>query len=163
MEGHHRELAELLHKYDTALFTTRGPDGHFHTRPMAVQRRGFGEEIWFATSSHSQKIEDIRNDEHCAVSFYKGDHGSTYVSMSGRADVETDRVKIHEMWDPTWKAWFPEGPDSEDLVLVRFRPEHAEWVHPKTGKPQVWAAMARRLLTHQRVEPAEKKEIDLNA
>lgn len=162
MEGNHRELAELIRKYDTALLTTRGPDGHYHTRPMAIQQREFDDEIWFATSSRSEKTEDIRNDEHCAVSFFKGDRGPTYVSMSGLADLVHDREKIRQLWDPTWKAWFPEGRDSEDLVLIRFRPEHAEWVHPKTGKPQVWATMARRLLTHERVEPAEKREMDLH-
>lgn len=161
MEGSREELVELLKDFETALLTTRGPDGHFHTRPMAVQRTERAEEIWFATSSESQKIQDIRSEGQCAVSFFKGDHGTTYISMSGSAGVEKDRGKIHEMWEPSWKAWFPEGPDSEDLVLIRFRPEHVEWVHPRTGKPRVWATMARRLLTHERVEPAEKKEMDL--
>lgn len=162
MEAEKKELAELLGKYDTALLTTRGPDGHFHTRPMAVQARPFEDDLWFATWMDSQKVADLEAEPHCGVSFYGGGRSSTYVSISGMAEVVHDRKKIHELWDPSWKAWFPEGPDSEDLALIRVQPEHAEWVHPTTGKLKVWATMVRRIVTHERVSPAEKKELDLH-
>jgi general stress protein 26 len=163
MEGNRQELAELLRDYDTALFTTRDRDGHFHTRPMAVQRRPFDGSLWFATWKDSAKIDELAADPACGVAFYAGGHSATYVSLSGHAEVVQDRAKIHELWEPTWKAWFPDGPDSDQIVLIRVEPERAEYVHPKTGKLGVFAAALTRAVTgHDRPHVAEKREVGLH-
>lgn len=163
MEGSRQELAELLRDYDTALLTTRDGEGHFHTRPMAVQRRPFDGALWFATSRDSAKVHELADNPECGVAFYSGGHSATYVSLSGRAQLVEDRAKIHEFWDPTWKAWFPRGPDSGDIVLVRVEPTRAEYVHPKTGKLRVLAAAVTRAVTGQERPPiAEKREIGLH-
>jgi general stress protein 26 len=129
-----QELQELVKDFHTALLTTRGEDGHFHTRPMELQRRSLDEGFWFATSENTAKVADIENDEHCGLALFSGERGATYVSISGNAHLVREREIIHRMWDPSWRPWFPDGPDQADLVLIRFDPEHAEYVHPKTGR-----------------------------
>src|SRR5438067_2049904 len=111
MTGDWKELHELLEGYDTALLTTRSRDGHFHTRPMQVQAVSQGSELWFATSLDSRKCEDLRGDPHCAVAFHRGKSDPTYVSISGMAELIRDRAVIRRMWNPLWRAWFPDGPD----------------------------------------------------
>ncbi|MBI5547010.1 MAG: pyridoxamine 5'-phosphate oxidase family protein [Deltaproteobacteria bacterium] len=155
------ELQQLLQQFDTALLTTRGGDGHFHTRPMALQARSVEDGLWFATSERTAKVADLENDAHCGVALYQGGHTPTYVSVSGTGELVHDRETIRRMWSPSWKAWFPDGPEQSDLVLIRLHPEHAEFVHPRTGKLQVLFTMARRLVTHGRQEPAPKVELDL--
>ncbi|WP_373049503.1 pyridoxamine 5'-phosphate oxidase family protein [Vulgatibacter sp.] len=163
MEGDRRELAELLHDYETALFTTRDRNGRFHTRPMAVQRRPFEDYLWFATWRDSAKVDELESDPHCGVAFHAGGRSATYVSISGRAEVVQDRQKIHELWEPSWKGWFPDGPDSKDLVLIKVEPEHAEYVHPKTGRLGVlFAAVTRAVSDNERPPVAEKRELDLH-
>lgn len=162
VDADRKELAELLRAYDTALLITRDREGHFHARPMAVQRRPFEDDLWFATRLDSRKVEDLQADPACGVAFWKGGHSPTYLSLSGEATVVRDRETIHEMWEPTWKAWFPHGVDDPDLVLLRIRPERAEWVHPTTGRLGVWgAALIRAVRGSERPEPAEKREFDL--
>ncbi|HEY3452714.1 MAG TPA: pyridoxamine 5'-phosphate oxidase family protein [Myxococcales bacterium] len=155
------ELKRLLSHFDTGLLTTRGGDGHFHTRPMALQGRSLDDGLWFATAEGTAKVADLEADPHCGVAFHDGGRGATYVSVSGEATLVRDREVVRRLWSPTWKPWFPDGPEQKDLVLIHVRPEHAEFVHPHTGKLQVLFTMARRLVTHGRQEPAPKVELDL--
>lgn len=156
-----KELDELMKDYDTALLTTRGADGHYHTRPMALQKRSITDGLWFATWRDTEKIHDLESHPDCGVALYSGKRSATYVSLSGTGQIVEDRDTIHRMWDLSWKPWFPDGPDTADLVLIRVQPEHVEFVHPQTGRLQVLFTMAKRLLTHERTEPAPKKQLDL--
>jgi general stress protein 26 len=161
-QGDRQELDRLLRGYHTAVLTTRGPDGHFHARPIAMQQQRVDpEELWFVTSAESQKVQEIQHDPHCAVALHGTERDPTYVSLSGTVELVRDRAKIHALWEPGWKPWFPDGPDSPHLVLIRFRPEHAEYVHPQTGRLTVLFSMVRALVTRTHLEPAPKKEVDL--
>jgi general stress protein 26 len=161
--GDREEFEALLKSYDTALLTTRGTDGHFHTRPMAVQKKHQpGDALWFATWVDSQKVRDIEKDPHCSLAFYGREHSSTYLSVSGTMEVVRDRGVIHRLWEPEWKPWFPEGPDEADIALLRFTPEHAEYVHPRGGRLKVLFSTVKALMTHERPEPAPKKELELH-
>lgn len=161
--GSREELEELLQGYDTALLMTRGTDGHFHSRPMALQKkRKPGEELWFATWVDSKKVDDLEHDNHCALALYSGARSSTYVSLSGHAELVRDRETIRSLWEASWKPWFPEGPEEGDIALIRFIPEHAEYVHPKGGRLKVAFSAVKGLVTKTRPEPAPKKELDLH-
>lgn len=155
-----KELQALLKDYETAMLTTRGSDGHYHSRPMAIQKRDLRYGMWFATYRESAKIQELEAHPDCAVSLFKGGHSATYVSISGTAKIVADREVIRRMWDLSWKPWFPNGPEDPDLVLIRVEPEHAEFVHPQTGRLAVLFTMAKRLITKEKEEPAPKKEID---
>jgi len=157
-----RELQELFKDYDTALLTTRGADGHYHTRPMALQKGAISDGLWFATWKDTEKVHDLEANPECGVTLYGGGRSATYVSISGTGQLVQDRGIIHRMWDANWKPWFPAGPEDSNLVLIRVEPEHAEFVHPKTGKLQVLFTVARRLIRQERAEVTPKKELELH-
>ncbi|HSP78346.1 MAG TPA: pyridoxamine 5'-phosphate oxidase family protein [Myxococcaceae bacterium] len=161
--GSREELEKLLQDYDTAVLVTRGTDGHFHARPMALQKkRQATDELWFATWADTQKVDDLEHDDHCALAFHSSDRSPTYVSVSGRAELVRDKETIRRLWEPSWRPWFPKGPDEEDIALIRFTPEHAEYVHPETGRLKVAFSTVKGLVTQKRPEPAPKKELDLH-
>lgn len=155
------ELWKLLESFDTAILVTRGDDGHYHARPMEMQHHGPAGALWFCTSMDSDKIKELRAEPHCAVALHAGGISPTYVSISGLADIVQDKGLIQSMWRPSWRAWFPDGPTQPDLVLLRVRPEHVEYMNPSTGRLKVLATMIRRMVTHERVEPDEKHRVDL--
>lgn len=160
--GDRAEYERLLSGFKTAILTTRGPDGHFHSRPMAVQEeREAGADLWFATSRDSDKAHQIEGEAQVSLAFHSSERDAAYLSISGRAALVQDRLLIHRMWSPSWKAWFPDGPDQEDLALLRVEVEHAEWVKPEGGKAKVLFTMARNALGGHRDEPGEKRELDL--
>ena len=156
-----QEYEEVLGEFETAVLTTRGPDGHYHARPMAVQGQEAGEAIWLATSRDSEKCRDIAHDPQVALSFHEGAHGADYLSVSGRAELVDDRAKVRELWDAGWKPWFPDGPDQADLVLIKVVPEHVEYVDPPGGTLRSLYTRVRNALHREREEPAPKKELEL--
>lgn len=127
-----RDYAALLAAYRTAILTTRGADGHFHSRPMAMRQQVRGEEIWFATSIESKKCRDLGTEPQCALTFFDPAPDKPTLSISGTGEVIRDRKLVHELWDPSWHRWFT-GPDQRDLALIRVMPEHVERHDPQTG------------------------------
>lgn len=158
MDGTLDELRELLDGMEICVLTTLGSDGSFRCRPMQMQRHDGGV-LWFATSLDSQKCEDLRVSPRCGVAFVKG---HTYVSISGRAELVQDRALVRELWNAGWRAWFPDGPDQPDLVLLKITPEHVEWVAPEGGAVRWLVTGVKNALTHSKDEPAPKKELDLH-
>ena len=71
------------------------------------------------------------------------------------------REMIEAMWRPTWRGWFPEGPGEPELVLVKVKPEHVEYVHPSGGTVKSLFTRVKNALTHSHDEPAPKKELEL--
>jgi general stress protein 26 len=51
---------------------------------------------------------------------------------------------VHELWDPSWRRWFPEGPDQRDLALLRVMPEHVERHDGESGRTEVLFSGPRR-------------------
>jgi general stress protein 26 len=138
-----RDFGTLLAAYRTAVLTTRGPDGHFHGRPMAMRQRVRGEEIWFATRADSNKCRDLAAEPQCALSF-SGEEGGATLSVSGTGEVIRDRRLARELWDASWAHWFPGGPDSTEVVLIRVIPEHVERHGPGPGKIEVLLTSTRK-------------------
>ncbi len=138
-----RDIATLLAAYRTAILTTRGADGHFHSRPMAMRQRVRGEEIWFATTADSKKCKDLEHDAQCALTF-PGDAGAPTLSVSGTGEVFKDRRLARELWDASWARWFPEGPDATEFALIRVVPEHVERHGPGRGALEVLFTSARK-------------------
>lgn len=108
-------LVELIEDFNTAMLATRSADGTLHARPMAVQKVEETGDVVFCAALDSAKIDELQQDARVAVLF----QGKTkYVSLSGTAKVDRDRVRIHKLWKEDWKIWFPEGKDDPNLCLV---------------------------------------------
>lgn len=121
-----RKLGELIKDIKFAMFTTVDLDGCLYSRPMAVQQMEFDGDLWFFSGRSSGKIRSIEKDQHVNVSF-SSPEGNRYVSVSGRAEVISDRAKMAELWNPMYKMWFQEGLEDPDLILIKVRVESAEY------------------------------------
>jgi general stress protein 26 len=147
------ELYELIADMEIAMMTTRRPDGMLVTRPMATQEHGPLADLWFVTDVESHKVDDLRADPHVNLGYY---NSKTYewVSVSGTATVTQDRQKIHELYQPDWKAWFHDegngrdgGPDDPRLALVLVQAREVHYMKAKYSRPRVLFEIARGLMT----------------
>lgn len=130
-----------IESIDTAMMTTRRADGHMRSRAMANQKRAAGADLWFVCKEGSAKLDDLANDSHINLSYYR-DSNREWVSVSGLATVSRDRDKIHELYQPDWKMWFDdEGdprhgtPDDPRMVLIGVRIHAAEFLEINKSKP----------------------------
>jgi general stress protein 26 len=118
--------------------------------------------LWFFTSSNSLKASEIESSPQVNASFSNPEE-SQYVSLSGTAELVTDRAKIKELWKPILKAWFPDGPEQSDLALLRVRVEKAEyWDSPSSTVAQVFSFVSA-IVSGKQVEIGENKKIDVTA
>src|SRR5688500_18438006 len=107
MNGEIGKLYEMIEDLDTAMMTTRRPDGHLVSRAMANQKRAPGADLWFVTSEETCKVDELESEPHVNLAYYK-DRTREWVSVSGIAKLSRDRDIIRQLWEPDWKAWFGE-------------------------------------------------------
>lgn len=134
--GHVADLVKDIH---VAMLTSRNREGALVSRPMSPLDMDAEGTVWFFTDLRSSKVGQR---EAMNLSFTDLDHG-TYVSVSGRATVVTDRAQIARLWTPMAKPGFPDGPDSEHLGLLAFVPESADyWDAPNSKMVRAFSALA---------------------
>lgn len=153
------ELKQVLDDAGETFLTTRGADGHYHGRPMALRQGSIRTGLWFAANRESAKIHELETNHDCAVCAWKG---NSYVSISGTAEILDDHEIKMQMWDEAWRRWFPAGPTDANLVLIRVDPEHAEYVRAHNGGLRVLFSKAKRLLgrIEEKAHEPEKHEIN---
>ncbi|HVE69751.1 MAG TPA: pyridoxamine 5'-phosphate oxidase family protein [Thermoanaerobaculia bacterium] len=161
-----QRLYELIEDIETAMFTTRRADGRLVSRPMAVQKRSAGADLWFVTLRDSHKLEEIAHDPQVNLAFFK-DRTREWVSVSGRARAVNDRAKIHELYAPDWRAWFgDEGgekdgtPDDPRMVLISVDVEMAMFLEVNKPQPIVLFEVVKGMITGKAPDVGEVERVD---
>ncbi len=133
-------------------------EGRLVSRPMAVQEVEDDGTLWFFTSETAPKADQIDADPLVNVAFASR---GAWVSLAGRAVIVDDRVKIHELWNSAAEAWFPDGPDSPDVGLLRVDPDSAEYWDSPGGKIASAIAYAKAKVTGSRPDVGESDVVEL--
>lgn len=129
------KIGALIRDIRVAMLTTMSPDGSLDSRPMATQKAEFDGTVWFLTRQDSGKVHEIADDAHVAL-LYAAPDDAKYVSAKGIANISADRAKIHELWNPMYKAWFPEGENDPQIGVLRVEITEAQY----------WEASSSRLV-----------------
>jgi len=154
------KLNELIKDIRIAMLTTVDHDGTLRSRPMGTQQIDADGILWFFTSAASHKVDEMQ-DHHEVNASYADDGDNRYVSIAGTATISRDRQKIHELWSPMHKAWFPDGPDDPDIALIRVDVHSAEyWDAPSSAMVHV-VGFVKAVATGRRYEPGENEKLDL--
>ena len=133
MDNDMKKLRELVHEIKTCMMTTLDGEGRPHSRPMYTQQLEADRELWYLTSRASLKVAELGHDQHVNLSFSDPTH-NRYLSISGTATTLKDREKLKGLWNVFYKAWWPEGMDDPDIVLMKVTLETAEyWESPGTA------------------------------
>jgi general stress protein 26 len=154
-------LGELIHGIKVAMMTTVEEDGTPRSRPMWTHDRDFDGELWFFTREHSPKVDEVERDSHVGLS-YADTARDRYVSVSGVARLVRDKEKARELWNPTLKAWFPQGLDDPELVLLCVTVSKAEfWDTPNKRMVQL-VGFVKGVLTGEPYRPGENEKVNLD-
>jgi len=116
---------KLLNDFHTAMLVTHAGDGQLRARPMAIAKVEDDNRVWFMTGAESGKTNEIASDTRVHI-VCQNDHTS-YLSLSGHANLVQDRTKIGELWQESYRAWFPGGKDDPNIELIVVRPENGEF------------------------------------
>ena len=152
------ELIELGKRVDgikIVMMTTLDADGALGSRPMAPIEMDAKGAIWFFTDLRSEKIEHLRVVN---VAFSDQDN-ATYVSISGRGEIHAERAHIEKLWTPFVRPWFPDGPESSNLALLKFVPETAEYWDAPNSKMVRMFAMAASIVASKPIGMGEHETL----
>jgi general stress protein 26 len=154
------ELARLIEGIPVAMVTTRTDDDMLGSRPMLLERLEQDGTLTFLTHLSSEKVHEVSRDPRVNVAFVS-DKGDRYVSVSGNATATHDTARMHTLWKPTYRAWFPQGPDDPDSAIMTIGIERIEyWDVPTSRLVRVWCAI-KALATGQVVEAGKHQTRDL--
>jgi general stress protein 26 len=160
-----KELEKLIEGIGTAMLTTRRTDGHLVSRPMALQEMSKSGELCFVTDIDTNKLDELRADPHVNCSFYR-DRTREWVSVSGVARISRDRARIHELWEPDWRAWFGDeggdrngSADDPRLALILVEPLSVTYMKSDKPKPVVLFEVLKGIVTGNPPNMGETREI----
>ena len=121
------KVAKMMRDLDFCMFTTRTEDGEIHARPMSNNGEvEFDGDVWFFSGSDTRKVAEIEAEPTVQLS-YADTQQFRFLSMSGTAEIVRDADKKRELWMEELERWFDEGPESEDIVLIKVTPTVVEY------------------------------------
>lgn len=148
------KLNELLKGFRFAMVTTRTADGKLVSHPLTVQETEFDGDLWFVISRQASAVEHIRLDPTVGVSFSSSD---SWLSLSGTAHIVEDDDKLREEWNAGLEAWFPEGPEDPDVVLLKVDAHSGEYWDSPGGRVASVVAFVKHKVTGERMEGDNEK------
>ena len=117
-----KKIAKLMRNLDFCMLTTHTKGGGVHVRPMSNNGEvEFDGDVWFFSATDSRKVREIKATPSVHLSYVDLDRWR-FVSMSGRARIVRDMEKKRALWQEELKRWFDEGPESDDIVLIKVTP-----------------------------------------
>ncbi|WP_186628939.1 pyridoxamine 5'-phosphate oxidase family protein [Rhodococcus sp. BP22] len=152
------KVAGLMGESKLCMFTTHGRDGHLLSRPMALQETEFDGDLWFFARNDSRKVMDVRANSSVNVAFQSG---TAWVSLSGSAEIVRDESKKKDLWNQAAAAWFDNGPESEEVVLIKVEAEGAEYWSAPGSKVSTLIAYAKSRITGDKPDVGTNDTVDL--
>jgi len=86
--------------------------------------------IWMATSVNSRKVKQIKQNSKVCLTFVQYPSGDKAATVTGDAEIVESVKEKRRVW--TLAAYdlsehFTNGPESEELCLLKINPKKIEW------------------------------------
>lgn len=146
-----KKLMELIEGMSIGMLATRGGDGKFRSRPMALADSEFDGHLYFLTGDESGKVHDLERDKETVITFANPSK-SSYVALRGEGSISTDRATIKKHWSEQARAWFPKGSDDPNLAVIAVKIDEAEYWDTPSGTMVVAYGYAKAMLTGESVK-----------
>ncbi|SDW57378.1 General stress protein 26 [Arthrobacter sp. cf158] len=153
-----KKVTDIINNSRIGMLTTINAEGALVSRPLAVQEVQEDGDLWFFTGLGTSQVAQLRADSRVNVSFGKS---TEWVSVAGTAHVVTDRAKIRGMWNQVVEAWYPDGPESPEVCLIRVDSESAEYWTSPGGTMATVIQWVKSKVTDSRMSVGESGTVEL--
>lgn len=155
-----RVIGEIIENASICMLTTHNHAGGLCSRPMYTQEADENGNLWFFTSSNSHLVSEVRNNHHVQLTYSLGKE--KFVSASAVAYEVFDRAHMIQLWTPMMKAWFPQGVETTDLVLLRVELQDVEyWDTPSSPVTKV-AGFFKSMVSQEPYKPGHHEKVNLH-
>jgi len=156
-----RTLSDQIKGIRVAMLTTEGNDGVLRSRPMMNHELEFDGSLWFFTDEGTSKVSDLYNNRMVNLTYVDPAH-NRYVSVSGTARIVRNPEKAKALWNPSLKAWFPDGLDDPRVVLMKVTVTEAEYWSSSENAMVRLSSFVEALLRGERSDVGEPGEVSLH-
>jgi general stress protein 26 len=135
---------DIVQKAHYCTFITVGEDGQPQARIVDPLPPDATFTIWIATNPQTRKVSQVRRNPRVTVSCFDA-ASSSYVTVLGRGDLVSDAIEKKRHWKGDWSQIYPNGPGSDDVVLIRVTPSRLEVVSESrgmVGDPKTWLPLS---------------------
>ena len=150
-------LKEMAEKVRICMFNTITDDG-FHSRPMGTAKIEEDGSIWFFTNEYSPKSKEISRDNEVNLG-YSDPSNNTYIAINGKAELVDDQARKEAYFSAPIKAWFPEGANDPNLILIKVTPNSAEYWDSSSSKMVVAFNMLKAIVTGETPDMGENEKM----
>lgn len=99
-------------------------------RPMVGIADREANRVWLIAHRNDNLEAAMAADSRVCLT-YADVAANIFVSLSGHAEAVNDRTRMRALWTASLDAWFDDGADDEQAVLIAVIPETAEvWDEP---------------------------------
>lgn len=140
------KLWQMIHQHRFAMLATLEPNGDLRSRPMTMQQLQYDGSLWFFAKADSGAVLAIYAHPQVCLT-YGNSAQADFVAVGGHASISTDTEQKKSLWNSAVQAWFPEGAESLQVVLIHVTPVHGEYWDSKDSKLVQLFSMARAAAT----------------
>ena len=120
-----KKLADIMKDIDICMMTTVGAYGHLHSRPMSNNRNvTWDGDTWFFAFADSSQAQETEREPNVNLA-YAVPEKIIFVSVVGRGEIVKDDTKKKELWYDELERWFPNGPEDDNVVLIKVSGKEA--------------------------------------
>ncbi len=147
---------ELMRKLDYCMLVSDGPSG-LRSRPMSSIVKPEEGAVFFLSNATADQVAEIEANPQVLLAY--GD-GKTFVSAIGEAGLSRDRSLIARLWNSGAQAFWPEGPERSDVVVISVAPSAAEYWEGDNALVSV-AKMATAIATRSTPDLGDNAKVRL--
>ena len=141
------KLVELVKDVKTCmLITIEKYTDILSGRPMSIADIEKDGTMWFFTKTTSEKIDAIEQNKQISLAIVN-ENKNIYLMINGRAELSYNYAKMKDLWNPFMKAWFPQGLDDPDMILIKVIPEDVSYWDSSASKMIVLLNLVKALVT----------------
>lgn len=134
---------------------------NIRARPMVGEIDREAGVIWFFTRADAHKTDEVYKFPDTNVTFADA-KSYTFVSMSGPAKLWQDAAMLKTLWNPLADSWFPEGPEDDNVTLIRFEPIMAEYWDAPSNKMEIAWEIVKSKVTGDSPDLGENRKVQFD-
>jgi len=125
---------QILAKNPIVSFATFD-DAYPDVRVLLVAANDGVDSIWFAASTESDKIAQLRKNPKAALYGYDAESMAEF-RLFGNVELLSDAAARQKIWQDDFIQHFPDGINSPTMIVLRFKTDHGVYDHydKETGK-----------------------------
>ncbi len=132
------DVSKTLKDIDFVMFSSHTEGGKIASRPMSNNREvEFDGDSWFFVDRSHRLFSDVQANPEVTLNAQgsKGLLGKPplFLAIEGAAEIVLDKQVIAEKWMPELKRWWPDGPESPGVALIKV---HAGRIHYWDGEDE---------------------------